>query len=157
MKRLFVFAALSASAWLSTMPAQAGVSISVGEPGFYGQLNIGGFPVPELISPQPVIIQPAPVAIAPIYLRVPPGHIKQWGRYCGRYNACGRPVYFVRDDWYQRVYVPHYQDIHRGHEHERDKGRDNNHDKDRDHRDWHDEHDHGHDHERDRQDWRRDH
>ena len=34
MKRLFVFAALSASAWLSAMPAQAGVSISVGEPGF---------------------------------------------------------------------------------------------------------------------------
>jgi hypothetical protein len=25
------------------------------------------------------------------------------------YNACGRPVYFVRDDWYQREYVPRYQ------------------------------------------------
>ncbi|WP_337882868.1 hypothetical protein [Chromobacterium haemolyticum] len=152
MKHLFVFAALGASAWLSAAPAQAGVSISVGEPGFYGQLNIGGFPAPELISPQPVIIQPVPVAIAPIYLRVPPGHAKHWGRYCGRYNACGRPVYFVRDEWYRQVYMPHYHEVHRGHEHERDQDRQ----KDRDHRDWHDDHDHGHDHERDRRDWQRD-
>jgi len=29
--------------------------------------------------------------------------------YCPKYNACGRPVYFVRDRWYNEVYVPQYQ------------------------------------------------
>jgi uncharacterized protein YcfJ len=26
-----------------------------------------------------------------------------------QYNACGRPVYFVDDRWYNDVYVPHYR------------------------------------------------
>jgi hypothetical protein len=34
-----------------------------------------------------------------VYLRVPPGHRRNWSRFCGRYDACGRPVLFVRDDW----------------------------------------------------------
>jgi hypothetical protein len=37
-----------------------GVSISVGQPGFYGQINIGNVPSPQLVYPQPVVIQPAP-------------------------------------------------------------------------------------------------
>lgn len=40
----------------------------------------------------------------PIYLHVPPGHAKNWRSYCGRYDACGQPVYFVRS-WYQRYYA----------------------------------------------------
>ena len=32
----------------------------------------------------------------PLSLYVPPGHQKNWGKYCGRYNACGQPVYFVQ-------------------------------------------------------------
>ncbi|WP_227106936.1 hypothetical protein [Chromobacterium rhizoryzae] len=148
MKRLFAFAALSASAWLCAMPAQAGVSITIGQPGFYGQLSLGGFPPPQLIYPQPVVIQPAPVAVTPMYLRVPPGHMKDWRRYCGRYGACGRPVYFVRDEWYRQVYVPRYQQVQRGHEYRREHERHG----------WHgdDDHDHGRGHERDRRDWRRD-
>ena len=47
--------------------------------------------------------------MAPIYLRVPPGHEKKWNKHCASYNACGRPVYFVRDDWYRNTYVPQYQ------------------------------------------------
>ncbi len=52
--------------------AQVGVSINVGEPGFYGQINIGNAPAPQLIYPQPVVIVPAPryVGVPPIYLRV---------------------------------------------------------------------------------------
>ena len=34
-------------------------------------------------------------------------------RFCGRYNACGRPVLFVRDDWYTRSYVPAYREHYR--------------------------------------------
>ena len=58
--------------------------------------------------------------VQPIYLRVPPGHEKHWGKHCARYGACGRPVHFVREDWYQTVYVPRYQ--HRDDD-ARDEGR----------------------------------
>lgn len=112
--------------------ADAGVVVSVGQPGFYGQIVLGNaYPAPQLIYPQPVIIQPTSAAIVqpPMYLRVPSGHIKQWGRYCGGYGACGRQVYFVQNTWYQHVYVPRYNskagrpghhshDHHLRHEHE---------------------------------------
>jgi hypothetical protein len=116
-----LLAVILAAASLPAM-AQVGVSISVGEPGFYGQLNIGGAPAPQLLYPQPIVIAPAPhfVGVPPIYLRVPPGQAKKWRNYCGRYNACGRPVYFVRDDWYRNRFVPYYRG-HRG-DYERDRG-----------------------------------
>ncbi|HSI59190.1 MAG TPA: hypothetical protein VLA16_16635 [Ideonella sp.] len=109
-KRIFAAALLAATAAAPAMAADVGVSISVGQPGFYGRINIGDFPRPELVYAQPVVIQPAPVAVVrqPIYLRVPPGHEKNWSKHCGRYGACGQPVYFVRDNWYRDVYVPHY-------------------------------------------------
>lgn len=94
--------------------ADVGVSVSVGQPGFYGRIDIGNAPQPELVYPQPIIIQPVPSYIVqePIYLHVPPGQAKHWKNYCGRYNACGQPVYFVRDRWYNNVYVPHYRAHH---------------------------------------------
>lgn len=106
--------ALSMASLATFAPAHAadvGVSISVGQPGFYGRIDIGNVAPPVLMYPQPVIIQPAPVAVVrqPIYLHVPPGHAKNWGRYCARYAACNQPVYFVQDQWYQQVYVPHYR------------------------------------------------
>ncbi len=106
--------------------AEVGVSVSVGQPGFYGQIDIGDFvPRPQIIYVQPMIIHPVPVYArpAPIYLHVPPGHAKRWSRYCGRYDACGVPVYFVRDTWYNEVYVPRYREYyeHEGRDH--DKGR----------------------------------
>lgn len=107
-------AGLLAAAAFVTGPALAanvGVSVSIGQPGFFGRIDIGGAPRPELVYAQPVIYQPAPVAVVrqPIYLRVPPGHEKNWGRYCGQYAACGQPVYFVKDSWYRDVYAPHYR------------------------------------------------
>ena len=114
MKHVMTAAALIAAS-LFSLPSQAanvGVSISVGQPGFYGQIDIGGYPPPQVVYPQPVVIQPAPVAMPPLYLRVPPAHMQHWSRYCREYHACGRRVFFVRDDWYSRVYVPHYQQRH---------------------------------------------
>ena len=107
------------------LPAHAtdvGVSVSVGQPGFYGRIDIGNtMPQPVLVYPQPVVIAPTPVAVVqqPIYLRVPPGHYKNWGRYCGRYNACGQRVYFVQDGWYNTVYAPAYRGRYGG-DHDRD-------------------------------------
>jgi hypothetical protein len=87
------------------------VAVSIGQPGFYGQIVLGDpYPVPQVVYSQPVIIQAPPVAVVqpPMYLRVPPGHMKKWSRYCGNYGACGRQVYFVQDSWYQNVYAPRY-------------------------------------------------
>jgi hypothetical protein len=95
----------------SAQATDVGVSVSVGQPGFYGNINIGNFPHPEVIYNQPVVVHPgsAHVVGGPIYLHVPSGHEKKWSKHCHKYNACGRPVYFVRDNWYNNVYVPHYK------------------------------------------------
>lgn len=92
--------------------AEVGVSVNIGQPGFYGQLDIGDFPRPQVIYAQPRVIDVLPYKVypAPLYLRVPPGHYNHWDRYCGHYNACARPVYFVQDSWYNEVYVPHYRE-----------------------------------------------
>jgi hypothetical protein len=113
---------VSAAAFLActaSAPAtDVGVSISLGQPGFYGQINLGNVAPPQLLYPQPVIIAPRPVALPPIYLRVPPGHAMHWEKHCYQYNACDRQVYFVQDRWYNDVYVPYYRDQHgRGGEH----------------------------------------
>jgi hypothetical protein len=134
MKRILAAVALAACV-LPTFAQQVGVSVQVNQPGVYGRIDIGNVPQPPVvIYPQPVVIQPTPVAVyqAPIYLRVPPGHERRWAHYCGRYGACGQPVYFVREDWYQRQYVPaHWHG--RGHDHD-DHGRDrDDHDHDRGH------------------------
>jgi hypothetical protein len=86
-------------------------SIGISQPGLYGQINIGDFPRPAVIYAEPVWVQRPPkvVYLQPIYLRVPPGHEKHWSKHCGKYGACGRLVYFVREDWYQAQYVPRYR------------------------------------------------
>lgn len=119
MKRLCQFAiVLAACAAAPALAADVGVSINVGEPGFYGRIDIGDVPRPVLVYPQPVVIQPPPVgvAVAPVYLHVPPGHAKHWSKFCARYDACGRPAYFVQDGWYNKVYVPQYRREHEGFE-----------------------------------------
>ena len=67
-------------------------------PGVYGRIDIGNAPPPPLIYAQPIIIQRAPQRARqePLYLHVPPGHAKKWSKHCAKYNACNRPVYFVR-------------------------------------------------------------
>jgi hypothetical protein len=117
MKSFIFGVALCAAAFPAL--AQTNVSISVGQPGFYGRVDLGDFaPAPVLYAPQPVIIAPRPhYAAAPIYLRVPPGHRHNWRRFCGRYDACGRPVLFVRDEWYTNTYVPRWREYHGGPRH----------------------------------------
>lgn len=111
MKRLFLAAALATVA-IPALATDVGVSISIAEPGFYGRIDLGGAPRPQVVYAEPVIIQPVPVGVVrqPIYLYAPPAHVQNWGRYCGKYNACGQPVYFVQENWYNTVYVPHYRE-----------------------------------------------
>jgi hypothetical protein len=144
MKR-FLFAAMLVVV-APAFAADVGVSVTVGQPGFYGHIDIGNFPQPQVIYPAPVVIQAPPVGVAaqPLYLHVPPGHAKHWRKHCHEYNACGQPVYFVKDDWYNNVYAPHYREQHgddRDHEH------DEHHEHEGEQGEHHGEHrDHGHDH-----------
>lgn len=103
----------------SVYAADVGVSISVGQPGFYGRIDLGNMPQPRVIYREPIVVERVPVvayapAPAPLYLRVPPGHARKWSKHCYRYNACGVPVYFVHDRWYRDVYVPAYARVARG-------------------------------------------
>ena len=112
----FLFAASVAVIALNTptFAADVGISVSIGQPGFYGQIEIGNYPSrPPVIYSQPRIIQRTTVLRDPVYLRVPPGHRKNWSKHCSQYNACGEQVYFVQDSWYEREYVPRYQEQHR--------------------------------------------
>jgi hypothetical protein len=139
MKKLISAASLLV---LSFSASAQGVSINVGQPGFYGRIDIGNVAPPPVIYTQPVIIQrPVHFIEEPLYLRVPPGHAKKWSKHCGAYNACGRRVFFVRDDWYVNDYAPRYRAEH-GHG-RRDDHRDYRQDDRRDDRgyDKHDKHD----------------
>ncbi len=119
----FLFAASVAVVTLTTsaFAADVGVSVSIGQPGFYGRIDLGSFPSrPPVIYGQPRIIERSVIVGDPVYLRVPPGHRKNWGKHCGQYNACGEQVYFVQDNWYEREYIPQYREQHGGRGDDRD-------------------------------------
>ena len=123
---------LSVLAFGTVVPlAQAqNVSISAtitGEivPGVYGKVVLGNRPPPPLVYAQPVVAVPVVVAermpMEPIYLHVPPGHAKHWRKHCQEYNACNRPVYFVRSAEYEPGYRPDRRPEHE-HAHHGDHG-----------------------------------
>lgn len=110
MKRFLMAIALAAPFSTPAFASDIGVSVSVGQPGFYGRIDVGDFPPPLVIYDSPRYVQRVPAGRPPLYLRVPPGHIRHWERHCHAYRACGEAVYFVRDDWYQREYVARYRE-----------------------------------------------
>ena len=116
MRKFFVLALM---ACVPAMAAEVSVAVTVGDPRFFGRIEIDSFPQPRLIFPKPVVVQIIPVGVirAPLYLRVPPGH-------CAEYNACGAPVYFIEDGWYNTVYAPEYKARH-GHPDNPGKGHGN--------------------------------
>jgi hypothetical protein len=121
---------------LGSLAAQAGtpvINVTVGgeiSPGVYGEVQIGNAPPPPVVYAQPVIIlHEHHDEGRPIYLHVPPGHAKNWARHCGEYNACNRPVYFVKSAEYEpgsrgHGHGKHGDEDRRG-EGRRDEGRGN--------------------------------
>ena len=96
-------------------------------PGVYGRVEYGNDRPPPILYATPTVFvrQPQTVQVQPIYLHVPPGHAKNWGKHCGRYNACARPVYFVQETWVQE----RYEEKHgKGHGKNKNKGKGNKHD-----------------------------
>jgi hypothetical protein len=119
MKRFLIAAAVvSASLMSPANAADVGVSISIGQPGFFGRIDIGDYPYPQprLIYRQPRVIERVYIDREPIYLHVPPSHSKNWSKHCRNYNACGDRVYFVQDNWYNNDYAPRYQERQRSHD-----------------------------------------
>lgn len=118
-KYQLVVAGVLALSALTALPAGAQIATVQGvlAPGVYGRIDIGNAPPPPLIYAQPIIIQRAPVYVVqqPLYLRVPPGHEKNWTKHCSKYNACGQPVYFVRDG-------ERFVDRDRGYQHDDNDG-----------------------------------
>ena len=92
---------VTAAAPAKAADVNVGVSIGFSQPGIYGRIDIGAYPQPQVIWAQPVIIQRPSRVPPPVYLWVPPGHQKDWKKHCKHYKACGVPVYFVQDAWYQ--------------------------------------------------------
>ena len=157
MKNLFIAAGLLLAATTAVTTASAAVTVRIGQPGFYGRIDVGDYPAPQLIYAQPVIVERARyVQARPIYLRVPPGHARNWSKHCRRYNACNQEVYFVQDSWYNNQYAPRYRQQHarppmhrpqpqhhgrpdhgpgRGPDRGHDRGPDRDRDRDRDHHD----------------------
>jgi len=124
MKHFLLSVAIILVAATAAQATDVGVSVSVGQPGFYGRIDIGTYPRPEVIYARPVVVHHAPAGVVyqPVYVHVPPGHEKKWSKHCAKYNACGRPVYFVKERWYNDVYVPQYQARHgKGHNGDHDK------------------------------------
>jgi hypothetical protein len=114
----------------ATAPAQAGnvdvgVSIGISQPGVYGRIDIGRYPQPQLIVQQPVVIVRQAAPPPPMYLWVPPGHQKNWKHHCGAYNACGAPVYFVQERWYNDHVMHDYRESPQGERHDNGKGHGN--------------------------------
>jgi hypothetical protein len=104
----FAIAAFALAASTSVWSAvDVGVGVTIRQPGVYGRIEIGtSAPPPPVIYRQPVVIVQPPVVVAqpPMYLYVPPGHAKKWRKHCHKYDACGRQVYFVREEWVQARY-----------------------------------------------------
>lgn len=114
MKHLLI-AALMAAASLPALAADARLSISLGDPRFYGRIEIGDYPQPRVIYRHPIMIEQRSDRPSPIYMRVPPGHAKHWDKHCREYHACGERVFFVQDGWYNRDYAPRYRKLHGRH------------------------------------------
>ncbi len=123
-------AAIAGVAATAAQAADVGVSIQISQPGVYGRIDIGQLPRPQVVVAQPVIIVPAAprrerVAekVQPVYLWVPPGHRKNWRKHCRAYGACGVPVLFVDDRWYDDHVHPRGKDKRKGHDRD-DRGDD---------------------------------
>jgi hypothetical protein len=94
----------------TALGAESGATLKPGQPGYYGRIEIGDVPHPDLISFKPLVIRPASGATRPVYMHVPAAQVKDWAKHCGKYQACDQSVFFVKTQWYNTVYVPYHRE-----------------------------------------------
>lgn len=92
-------AALAAGgAWARDASHPAVPSYDKARPGKYGRIEVRGA-TPPVIYAEPVVARQTVDAVGrPVYLYVPPGQVRRWAEHCAKWQACERPVYFVRVD-----------------------------------------------------------
>jgi hypothetical protein len=130
MKRFLIAVAVAIvtiASFNNTALAEVDVSINLGQPRFYGQLDPNGYPQPQVIYRQPKAIGRVPMNQPPVYMRVPPNQAKNWRKHCRKYNACDQRVLFVQDGWYNREYAPRYQEQHGNQGNNNNQGHGRNH------------------------------
>ncbi|MDF3030144.1 MAG: hypothetical protein K0R03_702 [Moraxellaceae bacterium] len=105
MKRLIGMAALAA---LTTASSAGGRFTTASAEIPHGAVDVRNFSRPELVSPHPIIVRflSAQMLARALYLHVPQSHRTKWEGWCHHYQACGHPVYFVTEQWFERVYRP---------------------------------------------------
>lgn len=111
MKKSLILIALACAPMLAAADPEIGVSITIGQPSYYGPIEIVDIAPPPLLYVNPVRIRYG--VCAPLYFRVPLFQSQNWALYCDRYNACACPVYFVNESWYLTTYVPWYSHRYR--------------------------------------------
>jgi hypothetical protein len=116
-------------------------------PGVYGQVRLGNTSPPPLVYAQPMLIVPQDAPPPPVYLHVPPDHARNWRKHCREYNACNRPVYFIRSAEYEPDYEQRRHDRQDDHHHDREDDHGHDHER-RDDHERHDDREHHDDHER---------
>jgi hypothetical protein len=67
-------------------------------PGVFGQINVNNAPPPPVFYPQPVVGGQEVYGAPPMYVYAPIEETQNWGYFCGKYRACGIPVYFILYD-----------------------------------------------------------
>jgi len=81
------------------------------KPGVYGRVAMTSTPAaakPALVYSQPMMVDNPETTgvIEPVYLHVPPEHAKNWKKNCAKYEACNKPVFFIKSAEYEPGYVP---------------------------------------------------
>ncbi len=155
--RLFIFVAITFAGLSGARAGDLDLHVMLSgqvAPGVYGQVELGNDRPPPVVYTQPMLIEPMAAPPPPLYLHVPPGHARNWRKHCHEYNACNRPVYFVRSEEYEPEYQRHYAD----HEREREEARrqwedpERHEDRGHGHGNWRDGDEHGHGHGHDKHD-----
>ena len=101
MKKIYGLLFITCAFFAGVANSQVFFNATVGAefaPGVFGQINVGNAPPPPVIYPQPILGGPAVYGAPPIYVYAPIEETQNWGYFCGKYRACGMPVYFVQYD-----------------------------------------------------------
>ena len=95
MKRILIAMMITLLAATAASASDVGVSVSIGQPGFY--LNIGNFP-PPVVYAHPIVVRPAPVVVPVRFTPTCPPAMRNTGT---AYHH-GHPVYYRHDGRYYR-------------------------------------------------------
>ncbi len=101
MRKIYVTVFLTCALFNVSTQAQVFFNTTVGaefSPDVYGQISVGNAPTPPVLYQQPVVGGQAVFGAPPMYVYVPLEETQNWGYFCGKYRACGMPVFFVQYD-----------------------------------------------------------